>query len=293
MSFHDEAISQPYLSLGLTPLSQLSPPDDQDVGFFPGLPPPIATSTSDHGSYSIPVDGPMFIDDGKKSLRRKRRGSLLEPVPEQPSSTTPSDCTSRYSQGSHGLSPTQKSVTSMHDEFIFPSASISQDYLGNKMNRPISPNYGAQNSGYSSHLDDDPLIDFNEYGSGYSIHVDSSPDHINDSSTRLAHNTKAQRRRSSNNSRGSQSDSKFSRAEAGRQNVKRPRSKGDLSSQRQSWQPRKDDEGVDRPVSPYGVYPVLYNNNYTPPERDEARAQFFGSMNSISSLKEDHVVTSL
>jgi len=176
------------LSLGLTPLSQLSPPDDQDVGFFPGLPPPITTSTSDHGSYSIPVDGPLLIDDGKKSLRRIKRGSLLEPVPEQPSSTSPSDHTSRFSQGSHGFSQTQKSLNSVHGDFIFPSASISQDYLGNKLNKQSSPSYGGQNSGYSSHLDDDPLIDFNEYGSGYSIHVDSSPDHITDSSTRLAQN---------------------------------------------------------------------------------------------------------
>jgi len=289
LSFHDEA-TQPYLSLGLTPLSQLSPPDDQDVGFFPGLPPPIATNSNDHGGYSIPVDGPLLIDDGKKSLRRKLQGSLLEPVPEQPSSASPSDRTSRFSQGSHGFSPTQKSVTSVHNDIVFPSASISQDYLGNKLNRPTSPSYGAQNSGCSSHLDDDPLIDFNEYGSGYSIHVDSSPDNITDSSTRLAHNQQAHKRRSS---KESQSESTFSRAGAGRLNVKRPKSKGDLS-QRQSWQPRKEDDSeADRPISPYGVYPVLYNNNYTPPERDDARAQFFGSVNSISSLKEDNVVTSL
>ena len=280
------------MSLGLTPLSQLSPPDDQDVGFFPGLPPPITTSTSDHGSYSIPVDGPLLIDDGKKSLRRIKRGSLLEPVPEQPSSTSPSDHTSRFSQGSHGFSQTQKSLNSVHGDFIFPSASISQDYLGNKLNKQSSPSYGGQNSGYSSHLDDDPLIDFNEYGSGYSIHVDSSPDHITDSSTRLAQNQQVQRHRSSNNSRGSQSESTFTRAGAGRQQINK-KSKGDLS-QRQSWQPRKEDDAEeDRPLSPYGVYPVQYSNNYTPPERDNARAQFYGSVNSISSLKEDHEVTSL
>jgi len=221
-----------------------------------------------------------MIDDGKKSSRWKGRGSLLEPVPEQ----SPSDHTSRFSQGSHGLSPT------VNNEFVFPSACISQDYLG-KINRPVCPDHIAQNSGYSTHLDDDPLIDFNEYGSGYSIHVDSSPDHINDSSTRLARNQHVQRRRTSNNSKGSQSsESKFRRSEAGRQNVKRPRSKGDLSQIRQSLD---DDTGVDRPISPSGVYPVRYSMNYTPPEKDEAHVQYYGSMDSVSSLKEDHVVTTL
>lgn len=54
----DECVSQPYLSLGLTPASQLSP--DHDTGYFPGLPPPISPAIHD-SSYSISVDSPVYI----------------------------------------------------------------------------------------------------------------------------------------------------------------------------------------------------------------------------------------
>ena len=294
MSFHDELISQPYLSLGLTPLSQLSPSDNQDVGFFPSLPPPVATAVDDHDKYSIPVDGPLFIDDGKRLTKRNRRAGL-ETVPEQ--STSPS---SRYSQGSSNpLSPFQRS-TQPDESFVFPSA-ISQDYLrtlSNANNKTASPNYGARNFGFSSHYEDDPLIDFNEFGSGYSIHVDSSPE------SKL-------NGRNLNYSRDSPPDEhqqQFTRGDLRRQGVKR--SRGDLSSQRSMAsqemmlrQPTKeriydDDDDDDlasilvpRPTSPPGVYPPQLSDihNFTPPVKD----QNCGSMNSLSSYKEDHHATTL
>ena len=295
MSFHDELISQPYLSLGLTPLSQLSPSDNQDVGFFPSLPPPIATAVDDHDKYSIPVDGPLFIDDGKKLTKRNRRAGL-ETVPEQPTSPL-----SRYSQGSNPLSPFQRS-TQPDESLVFPSASISQDYLrtlSNANNRAASSNYGARNFGFSSQYENDPLIDFNEYGSGYSIHVDSSPE-SKQNGRNLNYNG------ASRDSPPDEHHSQFTRGDLRRQGVKR--SRGDLSSQRSSQEmmlrhPRKeklydDDDDDDltsilvpRPISPPGVYPPQLSDihNFTPPVKD----QNYGSISSIPSYKEDHHATTL
>ena len=293
MSFHDELISQPYLSLGLTPLSQLSPPDSQDVGFFPSLPPPIATTVDDH---SIPVDGPLFIGDDRKLTKRNRRTGL-ETVPEQPTSPT----SNKYSQGSNPLSPFQRS-TQPEGSLVFPSASISQDYLralSNTNVRTASPNYGARNFGFSSQYEDDPLIDFNDYGSGYSMHVDSSPDSKRNGRNLNYHGV-------SRDSPPDEHHSQFTRGDLRRQGVKR--SRGDLSSQRCSqemmlrqpirkvYEDDDDDDDlttvlVPRPTSPPGVYPPQLSDihNFTPPVKD----QNYGSISSIPSFKEDHHATTL
>lgn len=57
----DDPISQPYLSLGLTPLSQLSPDPlgssgNQDLGFFPSMLPPVSPLTSVMTATGISVD---------------------------------------------------------------------------------------------------------------------------------------------------------------------------------------------------------------------------------------------
>ena len=291
MSFHDELISQPYLSLGLTPLSQLSPPDNQDVGFFPSLPPPVTTAVDDHSKYSIPVDGPLFNERPTK----KNRKAGLETVPEQ--STSPS---SRYSQGSSQiLSPFQRN-TQPDESFVFPSANISQDYLrtlssGN--NRLPSSNYGARNQGYSSQYEEDPLIDFDEYGSGFSIHVDSSPESKRNGRSLNYHSA-------TKDSSPDSAQQQFTRRGGGRIGVKR--SRGDLSSQRSSQemmlrQPRKERDYVNdldsilipRPISPPGVYPPQMSdipNNFTPPVKD---GQNFGSISSIPSYREDNHASTL
>ena len=62
LQFNDDP-TQAYLSLGLTPLSQLSPqdhvgPDSDGNNFFPSMPPPVMPSAFNSG---IPVDSPFNI----------------------------------------------------------------------------------------------------------------------------------------------------------------------------------------------------------------------------------------
>lgn len=70
--FNDDAHTQPYLSLGLTPLSQLSPGDTGppsstgDSYFFPSMPPPVTPISSVFNMPSsapgIPVDSPFQFE---------------------------------------------------------------------------------------------------------------------------------------------------------------------------------------------------------------------------------------
>ena len=75
--FNDDIQTQPYLSLGLTPLSQLSPPDHGppsskgDSYYFPSMLPPVTPissvfniSGSTPSSTGIPVDSPFVISNG-------------------------------------------------------------------------------------------------------------------------------------------------------------------------------------------------------------------------------------
>lgn len=119
--FNDDAHTQPYLSLGLTPLSQLSPADTGppsstgDSYFFPSMPPPVTPISSvfnmpNSGAPGIPVDNPFQFESSgmvmpeanpvgsaesanvaRRTGRRKHETSTpsqgyamkLEPVPEQ------------------------------------------------------------------------------------------------------------------------------------------------------------------------------------------------------------------
>ena len=152
----DESVSQPYLSLGLTPASQLSP--DHDTGYFPGLPPPISPAIND-SSYNISVDSSVYIKmnpmarqdpvstsghvrravrsgprDLKESLSHSR--GKLETVPED-INTSPAEAGGRMSKSSgqsFRWSP-QESDLVRHENTpfmpgsqelnIFPSASLS------------------------------------------------------------------------------------------------------------------------------------------------------------------------
>ena len=65
----DYDASQAYLSLGLTPLSQLSPDahTSGDFGYFPSMPPPVAPSTSSifsTSSSSLAMDNPFSLHSG-------------------------------------------------------------------------------------------------------------------------------------------------------------------------------------------------------------------------------------
>lgn len=61
LNFSEDIISQPYLSLGLTPLSQLSPDplassSNTELGFFPSMLPPVSPLTSLNTGTGISVD---------------------------------------------------------------------------------------------------------------------------------------------------------------------------------------------------------------------------------------------
>jgi hypothetical protein len=155
----DYDASQAYLSLGLTPLSQLSPDahTSNDFGFFPSMPPPVAPSTSSifsttSSSSSLAMDNPFSLHSGGQSNgglidssmmpdaypeRRSRRNKYdtnplsqgfplkLEPVMEQ----SPPVTSSQFSGKQNGFSSSGQSsegspttVSREQDRFVFPSA---------------------------------------------------------------------------------------------------------------------------------------------------------------------------
>ena len=157
----DYDASQAYLSLGLTPLSQLSPDahTSTDFGYFPSMPPPVASSTSSifsttPSNSSLAMDNPFSLHSGgggqgngiiDSSMmpdaipeRRGRRNKYdaqplsqgfplrLEPVLEQ----SPSN--SQFSGKQNGLSSSESSKGSPSlsmDQFnMFPSAVPTQEF---------------------------------------------------------------------------------------------------------------------------------------------------------------------
>ena len=159
LTFEEPGYPQ-YLSLGLTPASQLSP--EHETGFFPGLPPPISPAISD-SNYSLSVDSHMYVKlnplvtqevttasshvrrvgrsgprDLKETLSLSR--SKLATVPEHGGdSSSPDALDKRNSKASgssfkwspddshrHGsLSNTFSPSTASEELNIFPSASLS------------------------------------------------------------------------------------------------------------------------------------------------------------------------
>ncbi len=69
LNFTEDAISQPYLSLGLTPLSQLSPDaqNSSELGFFPSMPPPVSPASSVFNTTGISVDNPFSLGPPQQS----------------------------------------------------------------------------------------------------------------------------------------------------------------------------------------------------------------------------------
>ena len=153
--FFDEYTTNPYLSLGLTPASQLSP--EHDFGYFPGLPPPISPAIND-SSYSISVDGPLVtgnpvalqdLPSSNGSVRRVVRTgprdlkelslsrTKLETVPEHSDSSSMDVAYRRASKSSEGFKWSQENENpskpgslsrfspSENQDLIFPSASLS------------------------------------------------------------------------------------------------------------------------------------------------------------------------
>lgn len=157
----DDAQTQPYLSLGLTPLSQLSPPDSTlqssgtDSYFFPSMPPPvtpISSVFSMNGSISsgtgIPVDSPFQLGPGGMVMPE------ANPVGEPPTSARKLGRRGKHEVSSHSqgyamkLEPLMEQSCSlddsMHDVFASPrnitngmdSSSSSAEDPGNSLLAP-------------------------------------------------------------------------------------------------------------------------------------------------------------
>ena len=100
LQFSENLASQPYLSLGLTPPSQLSP-DNTDMDFFPSMPPPVSASVSSLNGIS--VDGPFddhtaesFMPEAvpveqHRSQRTSRKSRIDIRLPTVPETETPPD----------------------------------------------------------------------------------------------------------------------------------------------------------------------------------------------------------
>jgi hypothetical protein len=161
----DYDASQAYLSLGLTPLSQLSPDahTSNDFGFFPSMPPPVAPSTTSlfttsTSASSLAMDNPFSLHSGggqSNSIidssmmpdaypeRRPRKSKYdnqplsqgfplkLEPVMEQ----SPPISNSQFSGKQNGFSSSGESSKGSPSlsidppsRFMFPSAVPSQEF---------------------------------------------------------------------------------------------------------------------------------------------------------------------
>ena len=156
--------SQAYLSLGLTPLSQLSPDANtsSDFGFFPSMPPPVAPSTSSlfstsgSSSSTLAMDNPFSLHSGHSNSgiidssmmpdaypdRRSRKSKYdnqplsqgfplkLEPVIEQ------SPANSQFSGKQNGLTSSGESsqgspslsIEPVNAKMMFPTAMPSQEF---------------------------------------------------------------------------------------------------------------------------------------------------------------------
>ena len=161
LNFTEYPASQPYLSLGLTPLSQLSPDitsSGNDLGFFPSMPPPVSPVSASVFSTGISVDSPfslagaghrespggaLVMPDAVPTLDSRRASKLsrtkqhdnplsqgyltrLDPVPE---GSGPLDDGSYYHNGQR-IHTNSSSSDEMYGEesskrLIFPSANLS------------------------------------------------------------------------------------------------------------------------------------------------------------------------
>ena len=159
----DYDASQAYLSLGLTPLSQLSPDahTSNDFGYFPSMPPPVAPSTSSIFSMStstssLGMDNPFSLHSGGGQSngiidsstmpdaypeRRCRKNKYetqplsqgfpmkLEPVLEQSPPISNSQFSERLSSpGEESLGGSPTLPNEPPSMFLFPSAAPSQEF---------------------------------------------------------------------------------------------------------------------------------------------------------------------
>ena len=135
LQFSENLASQPYLSLGLTPPSQLSP-DTSDMDFFPSMPPPVsaASVSSLNNSMGISVDGPFddnAIDSSympeavpveqHRNQRMSKKSRLDSRLPTVLETETPPD--SYHHRGPPEFSGSgQSGGIDDPSSFVFPSA---------------------------------------------------------------------------------------------------------------------------------------------------------------------------
>lgn len=164
----DYDASQAYLSLGLTPLSQLSPDahTSGDFGYFPSMPPPVAPSTSSifsttSSSSSLAVDNPFSLHNGSGQSNRiidtstmpdaipeRRRKPKydhtplsqgfplkLEPVMENPNNSQFSGKQNGFSSSEDSSKGTPSLSTDLPTDFMFPAAVPSQDFSRHSQGR--------------------------------------------------------------------------------------------------------------------------------------------------------------
>ena len=164
--FDEGTATQPYLSLGLTPLSQQSPSDhgpssaggDGSDYFFPSMLPPVTPISSvfsisgPNSNPGIPIDSPFNISGGGAMMmpeanpserstasanpRKPRKGKLdvpvhgltLDPVPELSCSLDDNPYPTNFINGIIGSSSSSNSTDDPSTGLLFPSADPHNDY---------------------------------------------------------------------------------------------------------------------------------------------------------------------
>ena len=152
LNFTEYPVSQPYLSLGLTPLSQLSPDitsSGNDLGFFPSMPPPVSPVPSSVFNTGISVDNPFSL--GRAGQRESPVGALVMPdaVPtldsRRASKTRAKQHDNSLSPGYLGrLDPVPEGSGPLDDgsyyhngQLIHTSSSSSDDMLGDESSKSL------------------------------------------------------------------------------------------------------------------------------------------------------------
>ena len=165
LRFTEEFASQPYLSLGLTPLSQQSLTDTtgtgNELGFFPSMLPPVTPMTSSAlsgsssgipadspfnlNSHSVPVAGGMVMPDANpmvaepRRTRRQKHHDLCNPLSQGYAiklETVPEQTEDLHRRGYSGHGIENGVSSSSSEEFpesqsmlLFPSADMDTEYM--------------------------------------------------------------------------------------------------------------------------------------------------------------------
>lgn len=155
LKFNDDAQTQPYLSLGLTPLSQLSPADPGppssgtgDSYFFPSMPPPVTPISSvfnmnePSSAPGIPVDSPFQLGAPGMIMPEANPVGSNESANARRTGRRGKHESSNHSQGyAMKLEPVMEQSCSLDDSF--------RDVFGNPVHQDMeSSSSSAEDSSY-------------------------------------------------------------------------------------------------------------------------------------------------